>query len=419
MAGICTDWGRFEVPALWAMTVREDAGAHWRHITAWYRTEDLLVGYRKRLAACRDALIDRWPPERSPAARAFLGRLGEMIVSVSDAIDMASRNAGALTGMSNALTSAQDELRPIYQRWLGYEQAEADAVETAQQTTFGDVRPTGIPQDWRESLNQQARSVVWRAEQDFFQSAQRMTVAPTYSNLSDSRWNPVGVPPTTGSDPGTAASDQPSEIAPARPFSPDSTRVTLAGGPTPATDHPFAAPAVAQMPRAPDGPPAPGIPVPVLPGPSGSVGTVEGTTGRGGRWTAAARSGAGRREQSRSASTGHEPGTVRSAPAETRTALSGPVIGASNTGQRPKDRLPRRRPNPVGGVIGPGAAMAEGITSSGHSFQVRRVDTNGGDRRSYDDLFEPWRIVRGVTPVIEPPPTRCHTSGPGVIGIDR
>src|SRR5436305_8499496 len=97
--GTPTDWGRFDVPALWAMAAMEDSSGSWTQVWAWWRCRDALDAYRRHLAACRSALADKWPPERSPASAAFIGHLDDIIKSVGTTAEAAGSNAVALAGI--------------------------------------------------------------------------------------------------------------------------------------------------------------------------------------------------------------------------------------------------------------------------------------------------------------------------------
>src|SRR5205814_9902294 len=101
--GTPTDWSRYDVPSLWAMASMEDSSDSWTQVWAWWRCRDALDAYRRHLTACRDGLADKWPPQRSPASAAFLGRVDEMIKSVGETAEAAASNAVGLAGIINAL----------------------------------------------------------------------------------------------------------------------------------------------------------------------------------------------------------------------------------------------------------------------------------------------------------------------------
>src|SRR2546423_13876487 len=121
-------WTALDVPDMWAMVADDDDEPSWQQVIGWFLTHDLLDGYRQRLQSCRDALASRWPTGRGDAARAFIDRLDEMITTVSRAAAAAIANATALQDITNALTGAKQELRPLHERWQRYALAESGAA---------------------------------------------------------------------------------------------------------------------------------------------------------------------------------------------------------------------------------------------------------------------------------------------------
>jgi hypothetical protein len=183
-------WHTYDVPGLVALLSREDPNAISEQLGGWWRAETTLTDYRRRLEACRDGLAQKWPPERSEAAAAFVRQVNATIDELNAAVNAISRNAGALAQTDNILSLARHELESINQQWHGYATREEDAEIEAQSLTLGEVKPTGLDPQWREQLNQRARKVMSTVERDIAVSAESMvpTPGPGYIDDGETPW---------------------------------------------------------------------------------------------------------------------------------------------------------------------------------------------------------------------------------------
>src|SRR5919202_1397059 len=111
------DWRRFEVPALWEMLQAETDATSNAQTSGWLRIGDALDAYRRHLERWRDELMQRWPPERSPAAQAFVTRLNEMIASASAMAESAVTNGTALARISFSLMRAKETVGKLDEQW--------------------------------------------------------------------------------------------------------------------------------------------------------------------------------------------------------------------------------------------------------------------------------------------------------------
>ncbi|HEX5741043.1 MAG TPA: hypothetical protein VFY17_05745, partial [Pilimelia sp.] len=138
----------YTVPALWqSLSDVGDARAY-RHVETWRRAADSLRTQKERLQACREALVRRWPPERSPASAAFVARLDELAGSMVEAEHAAVSTMHRLMGVLDALGEARTRLEPVYR---AYVEKSTDAT----------------PRFWdreEDRLNEQARTIMVDAE---------------------------------------------------------------------------------------------------------------------------------------------------------------------------------------------------------------------------------------------------------------
>ena len=253
--GTPTDWGRFDVPSLWAMASMEDSSDSWTQVWAWWRCRDALDAYRRHLTACRDGLADKWPPQRSPASAAFLGRVDEMIKSVGETAEAAASNAVGLAGIINALDDAKHRMAPVHAQWQANEQAESAALAPRSVSDWGSTSPvvSGLPAGWRDQLNRQAQAIAAEAERAVFDHTQQ------FKPVEVRPWMPM-VPDNGGSSSTGGRPVRPPVIPPLPdpvPLPPSGGGPALAGAPS---VHPAGVPALGGEPPAGSAPPGSGRP---------------------------------------------------------------------------------------------------------------------------------------------------------------
>src|SRR5437764_5620479 len=394
--GTPTDWGRFDVPSLWAMASMEDSSDSWTQVWAWWRCRDALDAYRRHLTACRDGLADKWPPQRSPASAAFLGRVDGMIQRVADTADAAGSNAAALAGIINALDDAKHRLAPIHAQWQANEQAETAALAPRQVADWGATSPTvsGLPAGWRDHLNRQAQAIAGEMERAVFDRTQQFVIVDT-SGIDDFRPVDGGGSPAP---PGGRAVRPPVIPPLPDPVPPPMTGPALSGGPVtgpPSVPGPGGTPPRGGAPPEPrrgwmvstpvgrvmarggviGGPPQDfesGVP-PERPERSpGRVPGSGGTSGEPGRVIGAPRTPVNPTTRSPDASVSERPVPAERPP---MNVIGGSYLPAGGVmpGRSEPERPAGRRVNPVGGVIG-GSRPAPGgesyTAASGHTVSV-------------------------------------------------
>ncbi len=65
-------WSMVDVPTMWVSAQAADTQMAWEQVGAWSRTHELLLFHESRLKTLQLELSAAWPPERSPAAYAFV-----------------------------------------------------------------------------------------------------------------------------------------------------------------------------------------------------------------------------------------------------------------------------------------------------------------------------------------------------------
>ena len=392
----CTAWGNYSTESLWKMVEGEDDADGWRQVAAWGRMEQAVGAQRRRLVACRQALVEKWPPQTSEASRVFVAHLDGLIASMDQTLKAASSTSAALAGIMQALATAKREMDPLRQE---YAEKSNDLV----------LRSWDGAED---EINDRARAVMAKAERAVMQYTAAIVAPPQYQfGAGYDGGTPFGPPGSPGSPGGLsgrppgAGADAIIPPVPHHPPSPSSGDPPGSSGPTAGlptgpilggvTPPGVGGPGVSELPGGtaggPSGPGGTGAPGAGGPGPGGPGGFGAGAVPTGGMIGAGGPGrggGTGRGGRGAAASMG-APG------AQPRSGSGG---GRSAGGM------------PPGGVIG-------GAPLTGHAG-------HGGGRRSGDarhgDPDNPWEVAEGVPPIIEAPSEpRRPDPGPGVIGMGR
>ncbi|GGM62706.1 hypothetical protein GCM10011608_54850 [Micromonospora sonchi] len=457
--GGLTDWYLMNVADMWACLQDHQTDHHWRHVAGWRKVCDLAGQHLDRLRTYRDGLARAWPPETSAAARVYLAELDDLIEQVQHTHDAAAANQSALSAATQALTSTRTELKRIYDEYASKLQQKRAWDETAadpkaaagSRTSQPPVTDTDL-----ERLNIQARGIMYGLSGEL-QQAQVMLrqpppAAPVARQPSDpdayggAAGTPV-IPPIV-----PVAIRSPNKSAGKRPTSP----VRLAPSPKTPQIGPVlgrAEPALgpnSSNSRAPGTPqvmpnvPSPGIGIPPAPPPAGP----------GGRPDSA------RPAQNRPGQIGHpvaRGGTRASLPNSgnsPRALPPGGVIGGIpgvGPTQPGSGSTQPRRTNPIGGVIGGGAAGTAPGGAAGSRPRGGRVfngmqppSTFGGiprpgaagaaetigawkdpdqgdcaDQQRRWDPDDPWVTDQGVSPVVRPPDEDGPIDPGPAIGFNR
>ncbi len=385
-----TDWERHTVAEL-AGFLDEDLGSAWTHVRAWSGTAEMAGGYGQALRRVRDGLAKIWPPERSPAAAAYLSRMDALIASLDDMHEVAVSNGAALKGILETLEGAKRQVDQLLEQWK------------VNQASVPDPAYASGEEPWPGELSRQAAQRMHETDAAVYEYGSRM-VEPRPFQPPTKRdpippWDGSGRPTGSGAAglSGGGRSVRPPDIPTVPPLSP----------------HPAESPAVA-APLTSGGPvlsggPAPGGDEVVPGGPPGSgpgSGPTSGSSpgaGPSGSWFVDTPRGRVLRAGGvigpvPMPENGFPEGAVRSGPGGT------PVAPSSRPGASGE---PVRTGEP-----GTASLMGGGMGGVGGWSARER-------HRRRSEPYVEWEVPKGVPPVIEPGPEPKHDPGPGVIGIDR
>ncbi|MDM4722470.1 hypothetical protein QTQ03_23835 [Micromonospora sp. WMMA1363] len=452
-SGGLTDWHLMDVASMWACLKDQDTTNQWRQVAGWRKVCDLAQAHLGRLQAYRRGLALVWPPETNAAARTYLAELDQLITQVQHTHDAASTNYTALAAATQAIGTTRTALKKIHDEYAAKLQQKRSFEATAadpKAIAGGRVSEPPVTDADLERLNVQARGIMYSLSGEL-QQAQVMLRQP---------------PAPTRTKPGL---DQ---------TPPEGQLVSGASAPTIPPILPMAMPAM----------PAPSVPrtstpQPIL-APSSGVGPVLGGAGPSLAPSPTASPGA----PGVTPSAGNtSPSYLGVPPTPTPIPGSGhrpdikgpsqikpgrPMVGGNNTSsphamppggliggtssmglsQPGASNAQPRRINPIGGVIGGGAAGTApsggagsrpggGRSFSGsHAFppiggspnmgnanmsalgnapeRASRRDRNGKELRQWDP-DHPWQTDQGVSPVVRPPDDEGPIDPGPAIGISR
>ena len=410
-AGWCTNWDAYDLPRLWQMVSGEDDDQGWAQVQAWFRLRSAVNACRERLQACRQALQDQWPPDKSPASAAFIAYIDQLTISMAQTAASAERTAHGLAGIMSALATAKAEMEPLYENWR-------------------EVSNDLTPRWWdgaEDELNAKARAIMRTAEMAVADYTPMIEIPPKYDlGLRKEPVVRVGPDTSNGEDrsPGPVMSSTVARAVPPVPHDPPpplprfdpalpGSGPVLSGAPAPATfpmGNPASVPSTGSSAIGPSS--FGGTPIspvaPVSPG-AGPLSNRKSNITRSLQRNSTRIPGPGGIPMApvvpRAGSVASQPARgAASRPANTGIPIVAPTAGAnrSTSGTTPT------YPTTVGGTYR--TRDDHLVTLPGRARHATRWD---------NDLDDAWAIEIGVTPVITPPQPRPHEPGPGIIGIDR
>ncbi|WP_433057782.1 hypothetical protein [Dactylosporangium sp. CS-033363] len=375
----------FRLPELWQIVQGENPEDGFTHITTLNRLRTALEQECVNLRVHRDRLIAGWPPDRSEAAWAFVGRINDMIDVMTQTADAARRISIGVDETYAAIRVVRGRLESLLARY---------PLRQGQNLVTDDLKNAELDQRGRDALIAADARIVGAAEQ--------INVSPPAYQRFDEQGSAIQVEQAPGAGGPGRPSGFPragrgrSAVLQAPVFDPPSPSpgngprdgVDLGDGLT-LTREPGVSTSVANV-GAPPGPPL---------APFGSVG------GHGSTVLPPATPGG----------VGVRPGVLGPG-----GVISAPRPGAATAG--PPTAVPM-----TGGVPRSGAAAPQSVrrgTAAGAGGYRDRSYEQYADRRrarrNESDGNEVWAVREGVPPIIEAPaePLR-HDPGPGVLGIDR
>jgi hypothetical protein len=438
-----TNWNAIDMATMWRALETQETTSHWKLLTGWQTSYELTYQHLTDVKRYRENLATAWPPEKSPAAAAYLERLDTLITHLQGTYDAAVANHTAFSAATAALADTRYKLKKLYDEYAA-NQSKIDAhnAEMAERAAKAGPKGSGMSQppvsaDRQEQLTWQARSLMFGLSSEVTQAHTSITKPPVYvpeETVAQDRHKRGGttyVPPvlpplfTPESQPRPSGSGLPNSVAtgPNAPtYSPAThgpglvlggtspTPITLPGNPGPGiiTQPPVNSPATNLV--------NPAIGLPGVPGTGGlPPSSASPNTYSGG---ALMKPGAG----------GTSTGTVRAMPVGGIIGgVPGAGLGQPGAGSRAAQRI-----NPVGGVISPngasgrsgspsriGAARPVGMPGDG----VGAIGGVGGRAGSHQSVREeasrwdpgnPWETDEGVVPVVLPPAEQRVDPGPAI-----
>ncbi|MDG4793334.1 hypothetical protein O7615_05485 [Micromonospora sp. WMMD1082] len=443
-----TDWYLMNVADMWACLQDHHTDNHWRHVAGWRKVCELAGQHLGRLRTYRESLARVWPPETNEASRAYIAELDALIDQVQRTHDAAAANQTALSAATQAISSSRTEIKKIYDEYAGKLQQKRSWEETAAdpKAVLGSraSQPPVTDSDL-ERLNIQARGIMYGLSGELQQAQLHLRhPPPTKPSVRDGASPdaygggaapiippimPVPLPST-----GTSIAKQPGSVPPLVPKP-----TALAVGPVLGEAGPQLA-AQPASPMAPSTPPA--SPTTLRPAPSEGAPPFSGIIIR----PVSPRLGQESRPIGKGANTVPNTNPPKAMP-------PGGIIGGSpglGFGHSGPESARSRQINPIGGIIGGGAAGTAPTGGAGSRpgrgrgpgathglIGVPTTPTlpsgvglgpppraNRHNRGSEDDTHRwdpdhPWEVEPGVNPVVRPPDEEGPVDPGPAIGLNR
>lgn len=379
-----TDWSQHNAASMWTLLEQQRTENHWRQVSAWRKTYELTSAHMSRLLAYRDRLAAVWPPEKSPAAAAYLSRLDQLIAHVRQTYEVATANYTTLAATIGALDTARSKMKKIHDEYVAMQRAnqmhERAIAELPEDHVGRLTAKPPVSEAEFEKVNIRARSIMFDLSHTLLEAKAQIKQPTRYVPRTQLDGGddygfggtppvipPITAIPTPAGPPITAR--PPATPAPVTP--PTGTGPVLGGAAPVIGPAPVTPPGPNLVPSGPPSnvigspmvPPTPGLAGPLALGPSGKP----------------------------------------SAGAIPRAVPPGGVIGgppAAGFGQ--SQTAPSRRVNPVGGVINgqPVGGMLPAQPNQSMGSGARRQRDEYGRRWDPDN---PWETEQGVEPVVRPP----------------
>jgi hypothetical protein len=429
-----TNWMAKDVVQMWQAIENQDTTAHYQLLAGWRKSYELILEHLGQVKNYRESLAAAWPPEKSPAAAAYIQRLDSLVEHLQTTYDAAVANYGAFSSATLALSLSRDDVKKIYDEYTAnqskLEEFNNRPYVAAGKSAVPPQKPP-VPDGRQEQLNNQARTIMYGLSSEVIQARTQITKPAVYDpslgregsdrDNGDVTYTAPVIPPVATFDPDAGTSQSTSG-----PTQHSTTTHTTSPGIGPSTTSSNTArppglvlggiqptpPTTGVLPQPPiGGGPLPNLitPTPVLPpvptgfGPPGlppGVGMTKTLIGEG---------------QIRPAMGGMRAmppgGVIGGAP--------GAGLGQPNVGGRSASRV-----NPVGGVISPSKAEGRlGPTSGRGSVSGQPVGNlagrGSGHRDESDDALHwdpdnPWETREGVSPVVLPAAEHRIDPGPAI-----
>jgi hypothetical protein len=443
-----TSWHSMSMEDMQRLIQNPDIEKHYDLVGGWRKSAELVNSHLFQVQSYHDNLTAVWPPDKSAAAEAYLGRLKELLANLTETHEAALANHDALAAATLSLSLAQGDVQKIYDEYAA-NQTLLQTFETQKQekaagpTPQPTLRPSGeeppVAPGRQEELRQRAAVLLSGVSSDLAQAQMRLVrpkpfepargIEETKPNDGDIFVAPPIPPISSGfirsETQGASGTNKPSATFPTSNNQP----APLGGPPSPpmsqqpglvlgGTSLPVANPSTSGISAIP--PTLPGTGNALVPNPSPlstspvlppSATTIAPQPGGLGRGSTLPREGLIRPGS---------PSSLGGVPA----LPPGGMIGGSpgiGIGQPVAARPEPRRVNPIGGVIGertpPSRGLGEPVGSYGTSYGQtggRRVGRREGGEESHWDPDNPWETAEGVPPIVLPAHERRIDPGPAI-----
>lgn len=435
-----TSWAGRSVPDMWLAIGNQETTGHWELLTGWRRSYELTHQHMAAVQRYRENLIAAWPPEKSPAAAAYVAQLDALIANLRQTYDAAVANYTAFSAATLALSSARHDLEKVFAEYVanegklaGFEKERAGRPVAAGKSVLPPLK-SPVEEGRQAELERQARSIMYGLSAELMQARAQITQPARYTpNSQRAEYEheggvaPVGpppIPPVSSFDPQAGTPDIDTAGVAGDKVSPERTATSSSSGS-----------AISSPPPGPGlvlGGTHPALTVPTpLPSqshaPGNYVGTLPIVTPP---HPLPAGSPANNRDDSAVNRRVSPAGFVRpsSSPAVTPSAMPpGGVIGPvprEAPGQPGASQKSPRHVNPVGGVIGQSSApnysgpaaqaRSAPIAPFGQTFSRRSPNDEEHNGQRLSDQNNLWSATEGVAPVVAPRPTRPIEPGPAI-----
>jgi len=421
-----TPWESMTLDLMQRLIQNPDIEAHWQLVEAWNKSAQLLGDHLWQMQEYRSNLAAVWPPQKSPAAAAYLDRLDELISNVNETYEASIANHRAFSVVTGSIGQAQAKMQMIYQEYQ---------TNKAALPLQGGTPSVALQR--QEELRLQAVKLLSSVSTDLAEAQSQIVKPAQYKTITE---RGDAATPVTG-DHHVAPPIPPIVPRPAAHRTPSTSARSTTILPTPGVDGSqpglilggvaqptVLSPSVIRSnpidPAFPGGTSGP-LSIPVLPPPSAGIFPAIGSPIPPSRPGTRPDGGMPREGTTRPGASIPE-GTTR---ATTPSGFFGGVPAAGSAQSRSR-RTTARRINPVGGVIGEGGralGSRRGVGISGSeagehptglygSGAGRRPGPRHDDDRPRWDPENPWEIAEGVDPIVLPPRERPIDPGP-VIGL--
>src|SRR5258706_3846421 len=125
-------WEYYSLEAISLMVATEGTDPETYHqITAWGQTYELLWKHASVLKHCTEELAAKWPPDQSPAARAFIDYINMLVANMDSVGRAAIQNSLALMDIVETLNTAKAKVAGIVDQKKAIQGKKGAAAATA------------------------------------------------------------------------------------------------------------------------------------------------------------------------------------------------------------------------------------------------------------------------------------------------